>query len=259
MKFLSFLQPLFWTAIMGSPLPSLRSTAISKPPFFVLAGDSTTAPNGGWGDAFLNTTVFKGASGKNLGHSGATTASFRAGGDWANVLATVAQVNSTYSPIVTIQFGHNDQKSTSGVSLAQYTTNLEKFAAEVIDAGATPILVTPLSRRNYNTSTNPPQVIQDLSSQRIATLQAAKASDSSTIDLNKASTAYLNAIGKTDAWEYNLTPDDATHLNDEGGIVFGGLVATLKQGKFPSFRQSGFLKVNQTLQSDLSQGIFYWP
>lgn len=248
---------------MASPFPSRHSPNASKPPFFVLAGDSTTARQssggGGWGDGFLNTSLFNGASGKNFGHNGATTVSFRSGGDWSQVLATVSQVKADYSPFVTIQFGHNDQKATANISLEEYTQNLEKFAAEAIDAGATPILVTPLSRRKYDNSTNPPQIILDLADQREATLQAASTSGVASIDLNKASTDYLNSIGQTDAWKYNLNPDDATHLNYEGSEVFGGLVATLIEGVFPSLSQEGFIKVNSTLEAYLSEGIFYWP
>jgi hypothetical protein len=110
-----------------------------KPIFWVLAGDSTTATKTGWGAGFLNTTVTNGASGDNLGHGGATTASFRAGGDWKNVIEDIGAHKSKYDVWVTIQFGHNDQKNTSGVTLSQYQTNLKKFAAEAKTAGATPV------------------------------------------------------------------------------------------------------------------------
>ncbi|KAF4767356.1 hypothetical protein HAV15_009998 [Penicillium sp. str.  len=115
---------------------------LPRPPFFVLAGDSTTATQssngGGWGDGFLNTTLFNGASGRNFGHNGATTVSFRDGGDWDDVLTTVRQVRDDYHPFVTIQFGHNDQKPAANISLSQYTSNLERFVTEATDAGATP-------------------------------------------------------------------------------------------------------------------------
>ena len=37
------------------------------------------------------------------------------------------------------QFGHNDQKSTSGVTMDMYKANLKKFAEEVKSAGGTPV------------------------------------------------------------------------------------------------------------------------
>lgn len=78
-----------------------------KPAAFFLAGDSTTAiinaakTGGGWGDGFLATLKNK-AIGFNYGHNGATTASFRAGGDWSRVLAGVAGNKTKYTPFVTI-------------------------------------------------------------------------------------------------------------------------------------------------------------
>lgn len=241
----------------------LHKAAQPKPPFFVLAGDSTTAKQatngGGWGDDFLNTTLFNGASGQNYGHNGATTVSFRAGGDWDNVLATVKNVKANYRPYVTIQFGHNDQKPAANISLAQYTENLEKFVAEASDAGATPILVTPLSRRNYDSSSGTAKITESLSNETAATITAAHASGAAFINLNKASTDYLNAIGPDNAHTYNLNADDNTHLNDEGSIVFGGIVASLIQKDFPELERDGFLRVNKNLQNDVDQGIYYWP
>lgn len=56
----------------------------------------------GWGDGFLATLV-NGSIGTNFAHSGATTASFVAGGYWAKVLNAVKEHKSTYYPYVTIQ------------------------------------------------------------------------------------------------------------------------------------------------------------
>lgn len=86
-------------------LPAVLQTRIDKPVYWLLAGDSTTAPNGGWGDAFLASTVEDGSSGKNYGHSGATTKSFRAGGDWGKVIDEVGSHKGDYSVYVTIQVG----------------------------------------------------------------------------------------------------------------------------------------------------------
>lgn len=74
----------------------------TKPAAFFLAGDSTTDTDGGWGNGFL-TTLKNGAIGTNFGHSGATTASFVADKDWANVIKAVKANAAKYSPYVTIQ------------------------------------------------------------------------------------------------------------------------------------------------------------
>jgi lysophospholipase L1-like esterase len=234
-----------------------------KAPFFILAGDSTTAAQssngGGWGDGFLNTTLFRGAAGTNFGHNGATTVSFRTGGDWDNVLETVRQVRDKYIPFVTIQFGHNDQKAAANISLSQYTENLETFVTEVFNAGATPILVTPLSRRNYEDSTGNPSIITSLANETAATISAAHHASSRYINLNQASTKYLNAIGPTNAYTYNLNAADYTHLNVAGSIVFGGIVAQMIAQDFPHLGREGYLRINKQLTEDVGRGIYYYP
>ncbi|KAI9925333.1 hypothetical protein AWENTII_011813 [Aspergillus wentii] len=235
----------------------------SRPPAFFLAGDSTTATQspggGGWGDGFLNTTLHHGAYGRNYGHNGATTVSFRAGGDWNNVLSSVKQSKSEYNPYVTIQFGHNDQKPAKNISLAQYTANLEKMASEVNSAGATPILVTPLSRRSYDDSTGSPRIILSLANETAATITAAKHIGVAYIDLNKASTEYLNSIGPDKAHTYNLKADDNTHLNVAGSKVFGGMVADLIIRDFPGLKNAGFIGVNASLTKAVKEGEYFWP
>lgn len=84
-------------------LPAALQTRTDGPVYWLLAGDSTTATNGGWGDAFLATTVSERSSGKNYGHSGATTKSFRAGGDWSKVIGEVGTHKEDYQVYVTIQ------------------------------------------------------------------------------------------------------------------------------------------------------------
>ncbi|EUC49614.1 carbohydrate esterase family 12 protein [Bipolaris oryzae ATCC 44560] len=215
--------------------PSSLHDAAAKPIYWLLAGDSTTATNGGWGDAFLSKTVAPGSSGKNYGHSGATTASFRAGGDWGRVIKDISTYKQDYRVYVTIQFGHNDQKETSGVSPTQYRTNLATFASEVMTSGATPILVTPLTRRTFNTTTN--RVIENLAAETALTIDVATSSNLHFIDLNKASTAYVNAIGQAGADTYNWvgngsTARDRTHLNPWGEVVFGRVVSDLLVEKY---------------------------
>jgi lysophospholipase L1-like esterase len=234
-----------------------------KPPFFLLAGDSTTATQssngGGWGDGFLNKTLSRGAKGQNFGHNGATTVSFRAGGDWSDVLEAAQQVRDDYCPFVTIQFGHNDQKSSANISLSEFTKNLVDFVVEAREAGAEPILVTPLSRRNYENSTMGPEIIHDLANVTNATIQAAHESGAYYINLNKQSTRYLNAIGPVDAYTYNLNDADHTHLNVEGSVVFGSIVADLIKREIPAMKKAGFIHVDREILVDVEKGIYYWP
>ncbi|KAH7378336.1 esterase [Pyrenochaeta sp. MPI-SDFR-AT-0127] len=232
--------------------PFGRPKRDATPVYWLLAGDSTTAPRGGWGDAFLATTVANGSSGHNYGHSGATTKSFRDGGDWAKVIADIATYKKDYRVYVTIQFGHNDQKNTSGVTLADYKTNLGRFADEVKTAGGTPILASPLTRRSFNSTTQ--RVIENLANERVTTLAVAKEKKLHFIDLNKASTDYVNAIGNTASAKYNLSPSDRTHLNEWGGVVFSRLVSDLIWEKYPQEFEAVTAK-NQTLSALIRAGI----
>jgi lysophospholipase L1-like esterase len=241
-----FFVSLFLPIALASPFHS----HVAKPVYWLLAGDSTTAPNGGWGDGFLATTVAPGSSGHNYGHSGATTASFRAGGDWANVIKDISTYKSKYDVYVTIQFGHNDQKATSGVTLDMYKTNLGKFAAEVKAGGGTPILLTPLTRRNFQSDG---KVLSNLSTERNATIGVAQANDIKWIDLNIASEKYVNTIGKSAASKYNLASDDWTHLNEWGGVVFARIVSDLLVEKYPKEFEE-FTKKNETLSALIKAG-----
>ncbi|KAI2773968.1 carbohydrate esterase family 12 protein [Daldinia loculata] len=219
---------IFWTTtlstlVAGYPLAEYSS----KPAAFFLAGDSTTAVDGGWGDGLL-AAVKSPAWGVNIGKSGATTASFSAGGYWANVTKHLQDNVGKYDCYVTISFGHNDQKSTSGVTFEQYQANLIRFANEVKSLGGTPLLTSSLTRRAFP-SNDDHNATDSLHDQRLAAIAAAKATDSTVIDLNEASLKYVNAIGKQAAWEYNYGADknDTTHLNEHGSIVFGRMEADL--------------------------------
>ncbi|KAF2967663.1 hypothetical protein GQX73_g5904 [Xylaria multiplex] len=253
---------------------STMAAAAAKPPAFFLAGDSTTAVQstggGGWGNGFLS-FLSSPAFGANKGHNGATTKSFVDGGDWAVVTGLVAENVAGYDTYVTIQFGHNDQKTTSGVTLAQYQRNLVALANDVWELGGIPvsftayvmcpeqdgasegagtILVTPLTRRNFASNNN---ATDSLHEERLATIAAAEASNTTYLDLNQASLAYVDAIGEDAAHVYNLNPDDNTHLNAWGSVVFGRLLADLLLEKKPELSQ--WIRANETLSGLIQSGL----
>lgn len=73
------------------------------------------------------------------------------------------------------------------------------------------------------------------------------------IDLNRASTDYVNAIGQNASWAYNYLPDDRTHLNDWGSVVFGRLVSDLLVAKYKDIKV--WTKANETLSAALREGV----
>ncbi|KAL6416310.1 GDSL-like Lipase/Acylhydrolase [Ilyonectria robusta] len=87
----------------------------------------------------------------------------------------------------------------------------------------TQILITSLTRRAFSGG----EVKQNLKNERNQTILAAEAVRAKYLDLNLASTNYINAIGQENAYYYNLGGSDRTHLNPAGETVFGRMVADL--------------------------------
>ncbi|KAH6843214.1 SGNH hydrolase-type esterase domain-containing protein [Chaetomium sp. MPI-CAGE-AT-0009] len=238
-------------ALLAAPFLAIAAPleCRAKPPAFILAGDSTTAVNGGWGDGFVE-ILRNGAIGHNKGHSGATTASFVAGGDWKTVLNLVQTNKAKHDCYVTIQFGHNDQKSTSGVSISQFQTNLQNMANQVKAAGGTPIILTSLTRRTFTSGT----LDDSLANVAEAAKKAAAAVGVTLLDLNAVSRKYVQAIGSSNADKYNLAQGDRTHLNPHGTDVFGRMVADLIVGWKSDL--STYITPDAALSEKLKQGVY---
>jgi len=149
------------------------------------------------------------------------------------------------------QFGHNDQKPAKNISLSAFSTNLRTFATEILSAKGTPILVSSLTRRSFTGT--PPRVVENLAAERNVTLTVAKELGTRWIDLNRASTDYVNAIGPEASWNYNYLPDDRTHLNEWGSVVFGRLVSDLLVEKYKDIKV--WTKANETLSGLLREGV----
>ncbi|KAL0942013.1 uncharacterized protein CTRU02_204776 [Colletotrichum truncatum] len=216
MKFatFTFVAALAADLISGNPIARAKKT-----PYLFLIGDSTVAVNGGWGDGLLS-YIKDPARGENRGKSGSTTVSWKSNGRWSALLKSINETKADYEPIVTVQFGHNDQKS---LTLDEFRANLISIAAELKQAGATPIFITSLTRRAFEDG----KVIQNLHDWRGKTIAAAKESGIKWLDLNIASTNYVNAIGQTNAAAYNFAETDRTHLNEAGEAVFGRMTLDL--------------------------------
>jgi lysophospholipase L1-like esterase len=132
-------------ALLGTAL-SVPSSSIGKPPYFILAGDSTTASEGGWGDALLSYLIDP-ADGTNPAKNGATTVSFRDEGLWDQALKNIPQHRADFEPLVTLQFGHNDQKPEKNITLDQFRDNLSEMAQEVEELGGIPVSCDELCRQ----------------------------------------------------------------------------------------------------------------
>lgn len=136
MKFAQlFLTSLAATATVCGVAVSRKATA---PPYFILIGDSTVTDDAGWGGAFVD-LIMGSAEGENRAVSGRTAQSWQSNGRWANLLATVNETVADWEPIVTMQFGHNDQKV---VTTEEYRVTLEDMTTQLKEAGATPVRIS---------------------------------------------------------------------------------------------------------------------
>ncbi|KAG8729875.1 hypothetical protein FRC12_020655 [Ceratobasidium sp. 428] len=194
---------------------------------YVLSGDSTTAngtiPNsGGWGNGFCASLV-PSTPCINRAKNGATTASFRADGSWNLTLESAkSEVASGRKTWVTIQFGHNDMKVMTPEAMG---VNLVKFVDEIRGVGAEPILVTSLTRRNFNADNS--TLNDTLGPWANETILISQQKQTHLLDLHKWSMWYVEKVGPDAAHRLNRLPDDNTHLNTNGTAVFGRMVADL--------------------------------
>ena len=133
------LASLFLSALgLVHATPVARQT---KAPYLFLIGDSTVAEDGGWGNGLLG-YLKDSAKGENRAVGGTTTVSWKSNGRWDDLLESVEASKDDYEPIITIQFGHNDQKV---MELDEFQANLESIVTDLEAAGGTPVCSFPES------------------------------------------------------------------------------------------------------------------
>jgi len=144
--------------ILGTRSPTADPSITDRPPVkpiapkkIILVGDSTTQVNSGWGGSFCAYHVSSFTACADLARGGRSTYSYRAEGSWDNALNEMHTKGYT-ATYVLIQFGHNDQPGKAGRSTnleTEFPANLRSFVEEARAAGAIPVLLTPLTRRNF--------------------------------------------------------------------------------------------------------------
>ena len=191
-----------------------------------LIGDSTQTDNAGYGRGFCANLTEK-VDCLNMAKGGASTKTYRELGLWDRSL-------STKPDYMLIQFGHNDMESAEHlarqVTMAQYEENLRRFLVEAQEHGIKPILVTPLTRRYFQSDG---KIHSDLLAHAATMKRVASAMHVPMIDLQSESIAYLDSIGAQEGTKLGITKKDKngkaepdkTHLNWEGSYVFGRMVA----------------------------------
>lgn len=185
----------------------------------ILVGDSTMAPNSGWGGAFCAFHVKWKIACLNLARGARSTRSFRQEGGWDLALAEM-RVPGYEKTYVLIQMGHNDaarNKPERWTELAtEYPDNLRRFVREAREAGAVPVLVTPLARRDFADGL----LVNALApwSEQVRTV--ARELDVPLIDLNRRSAVLLQQVGPVASMEYaQLAPTDEEKAAGDRGTT----------------------------------------
>jgi len=129
--------------------PALAQTE-RDPVRVILVGDSTMQAGGGYGNALCSRFSAE-VTCINRGLGGRSTKSYRAEGAWDRVLGMVRDGAAFKTTYVFIQLGHNDfsPRPERHTELAQYKVNMARFVDEARAAGATPVLITPVTDRRF--------------------------------------------------------------------------------------------------------------
>ena len=183
------LQTAAQTPPPAEPTP-IRPISASK---IILVGDSTTAVIGGWGPSFCAEHVTSFVACVNLARGGRSSGSYFAEGSWDLALAEMSTPGfvATY---VLIQFGHNDQPGKPGRSTdlaTEFPANLRRYVAETRERGAIPVLLTPLTRRQFVDG----RVQNDLEPWAETIRSIAAETGTPLVDLNASSVAAVQAMG----------------------------------------------------------------
>lgn len=213
-----------------------------------LAGDSTMAPKrdgkrpeSGWGEylqaQFRPGTVVV----DNRARNGRSTRTFIELGEWQALLDALAP-----GDVVLIQFGHNDQsenKPDRYTPLPDYVANLGRFLREVRARDATPVLLTPVARRNFDATGKLvpshgqyPQHVRELAAREQVAL----------VDMERLSSAVVSGAGVEGSkalflWQapgqhpnYPQGIQDNTHFSPEGARrMAAAFVAELRRQSLP--------------------------
>ena len=194
----------------------------------ILVGDSTTAIHSGWGGSFCALHVTSFVACVNLARGGRSTRSYREEGSWKLVLAEVKSSGFADTWIL-IQFGHNDQPGKPGRSTdleTEFPANLRRYVDEALSAGAHPVLLTPLTRRQFVAG----RLQDDLAPWAATVARVAAEKHVPLVDLNALSVKAVQEMGPTDANKLAQMPPST----DVAAAAASGTTIPAQTGVAPS-------------------------
>ena len=215
-----------------------------------LAGDSTMSekliaayPETGWGmpfSHFFDSTIHVDNRAKN----GRSTRTFISEGRWQSIVDALNKGDYVF-----IQFGHNDeskQKTDRYTSIDDYKKNLEKFVNETRAKDAFPVLLTPVSRRQFDVAGDVKETHPGYSE---AVKEVAGKLNVPLIDLDTKSRELYRQFGPEDSKylfmqlapgehpNYPQGRDDNTHFNELGARKIAQIVLKEVRTKIPALAQ----------------------
>lgn len=226
---------------------TVKSIAIKKVENQVtvfLAGNSTvvngdTEPWAAWGQMIPR--FFKpGVAIANHAESGLTLGSFLGSKRLDKIISIIKPGDYLF-----IEFGHNDQKDKgpNDGAYKSYTERLKLYVLRVKAKGAIPVIVTPTSRRKFNSEGKMENTLGDFPD---AARKVASEEKVALIDLNKLTETLFNAMGEEPSkkafvhYPANTFPDqdkalaDNTHFNPYGAYEIARcIVEGIKNANLP--------------------------
>lgn len=204
------LKVLISAAVLALAPMAVHAQAAEPPPAkfravkVVLIGDSTTAVQGGWGPSFCGWHVTSFAACINLARGGRSSGNYRTEGSWALAMDEIKS-GGFIDTYVLIQFGHNDQPGKPGRSTdlaTEFPANMKRYVEEVRAAGGKPVLVTPLTRRQFKDG----KLQDDLGPWADAVRKVAAETNTPVVDLHARSQAAVQAMGPVEAMKFAQRP-----------------------------------------------------
>lgn len=202
------------------------------------AGDSTvkqntmlTYPQTGIGQGFERYVRRGEVTICNCAENGRSTRSFIDEGRLAPIADNIRE-----GDLLFIQFGHNDEKAADPARYTDpdgdYAANLETFVNAARSKGATPVIITPLTRRLFREG----DALYRHEAWAASARRTAQRLNVALVDLTAMSEALVGRLGDAakalymhlPAGVYPAYPNgsaDNTHLTPEGAMAFAGLIA----------------------------------
>jgi lysophospholipase L1-like esterase len=194
----------------------------------ILVGDSTVQVGTGWGGAFCARHVAAFTSCIDMALGGRSTLSYRAEGSWGIAL-NEARTPGFHRVYMLIQFGHNDQPGKPGQSTdleTEFPQNLTRYIIDARRAGAVPVLVTPLTRRDFVDGS-----LQDsLAPWADKVIEVARVLNVPVVDLHKISVDLVQALGPVASLDLSVNqPSQAVVEAAKSGTSIGAFKPGIRQ------------------------------